>query len=60
MEKVLTHSAPHQRTRGGHGGIDAVIRESAADFSKLRLIYIKFAHASCTGTDPVLAGNCLK
>ena len=22
MEKVLTHPAPHQRTRGGHGGID--------------------------------------
>ena len=34
----------------------AVIWESLADFGKLRLIYIMFAHASCTGTDPVLAG----
>ena len=33
----------------------AVIRESSADFGKLRLIYIMLAHASCTGTDPVLA-----
>ena len=33
-----------------------MIRESSADFGKLRLIYITFAHASRTGTDPVLAG----
>ena len=25
MEKVLTHSAPHQRTRGGHAGVTAQI-----------------------------------
>ena len=77
MEKVLTHPAPHHRTRGGNGDIEkyshipvtlanvgptlshtthAVIRESSADFGKLRLIYIMFAHAPCTGNNPVLAG----
>ena len=25
MEKVLTHPAPHQRTRGGHAGIDCTV-----------------------------------
>ena len=25
MEKVLTHPAPHQGPRGGHGGIDCTL-----------------------------------
>ena len=71
---VLTHTAPHQRTRGGIKLIllstvifpvtlanvrptlshttHAVIRESSAVFGKLRLIYIMFAHALCTGNEP--------
>ena len=66
MGKVLTHPAPHQRTRGGRGGIDCTVisRVTSANtgstlshtthaccyFGKLRLIYC-VCMRHCTGTD---------
>ena len=59
MAVVIVLSFPSHLSQRGpplSHTMHAVIGESSADFGKLRLIYIMFAHASCTGTDPGLAG----